>query len=81
MLTSLAWRSAVVARERGPENAGTTAAPALRPRQVESTSAATARYQLASRSGVAPILWIDRSAPSYSSSGVRRSDVTARIAP
>lgn len=39
------------------------------------------RYQLASRSGVAPMRWIDRSAPSYSSSGVSLNEVTARIAP
>lgn len=38
-------------------------------------------YQLTSRSGVAPILWMDRSAPSYSSSGVRRRAVTDLIRP
>jgi hypothetical protein len=38
-------------------------------------------YQLASRSGVAPMRWMDRSAPSYSSSGESRSPVTSFKAP
>ena len=38
-------------------------------------------HQLTSRSGVAPILWIDRSAPANSSSCDRRRPVTARSAP
>jgi crotonobetainyl-CoA:carnitine CoA-transferase CaiB-like acyl-CoA transferase len=32
----------------------------------------TSRYQLTSRSGVAPMRWMERSAPSYSSSWLRR---------
>jgi hypothetical protein len=36
---------------------------------LEQQALLAAAYQLTSRSGVAPILWIDRSAPSYSSFG------------
>ncbi len=39
------------------------------------------RYQLASRSGVAPMRWIDRSAPSYSSSCVSRRPIVALSTP
>jgi len=39
------------------------------------------RNQLTSRSGWAPILWIDRSAPSNSSSCVSRKPITALSTP
>jgi hypothetical protein len=57
-------------------------AAGLRPQPARRPAGGRARaHQITSRSGVAPMRWIVRSAPSYSSSALRRRPVVARRTP